>query len=1083
MRQLRPWAGALALLGTAAGQSLPYNPTRILRAPNASFAYIFEPYGPSSGQTSFSALDLSHPVNISQPALIPISETLPFAADSQTLPYTALLDPIGSITVIVGNCSQTGIGTQLWRFAANEASSNGNGTWTQYQVSQEQTGQAHAEGPMFLGSGMAFSQSSDQNDMSTNFFMFGGMCPDANSSATSLTSSANYSNSMIQASPDDAQNGGMGYRISRTEPTGPPIAEAGFSITALAPTYSVNTTGQAEEQQQDFVLLGGHTQTAFINMSQVAVFSLPQESWNFLPVAQTSAATADLTTRQSSSEVQPRSGHTAIMTEDGNSVVIFGGWVGDVSNPAEPQLAILEFGSGYGGSGDWSWTVPTQSGPGPISGTGIYGHGAAMLPGGVMLIGGGYSIPASDSTRVKRGDKASKAQVYLYNITSSTWIESYNYPENVANKGSGDSGPLGHKSEQVGLGVGLGIGAAILVALVIFYFWHSRRAKRLGEARGRGLLSRSSEGSFPGTCEQLFLNNGGIDGRGGDTAAVGRFWNVWDRDTGSYPQRALPTTQASGAGSTGLFFNIPSPTRGLRKSVPTRAHQYYPAPRYDDRHMSRGSGQIHPIAEREDEDAQSLVRMGSASDGPTDADRQLKEVERILNSEDPFTADKPNPLGSHPVSSEDDQVIGGTVRRVPIAATRISTQPTGQAVTSRPELPNWIIERDDSDKPLIDTGRVSPSKTDERTSSTLSEMSQRSNVSEHSMARTVSTRTGAILAAAMATRTHSSRSPDQSSSSEGRTHTMSTNGGRKSPYYYATHARSSTNAPVQMGAPNSAGADSDSFTTAKTTIAELQNQCEALLGGRPILGCDDPYQRALAAHNSTRNSIPPSISDKIRAAGLPSRRRQGWMGSLRRALNVVSISDRTRSLTGSNERDIERYTDDMHSTASSPTKERRIGNAPRRAISDGSALLRQMRGQKDWSIGQWPRYRDDPDPGDWGEPGRTSIERQEAEEDWDVEGAAARRDVQMMFTVPKARLRVVNADIDRASLRSASDSALSRSGSVRAMRHENSVHALRARADGQTGVPRSTAENREPGAGECLTSVGGLESEEKFKVV
>ncbi|KAK0270158.1 hypothetical protein LTR35_014406 [Friedmanniomyces endolithicus] len=48
---------------------------------------------------------------------------------------------------------------------------------------------------------------------------------------------------------------------------------------------------------------------------------------------------------------------------------------------------------------------------------------------------------------------------------------------------------------------------------------------------------------------------------------------------------------------------------------------------------------------------------------------------------------------------------------------------------------------------------------------------------------------------------------------------------------------------------------------------------------------------------------------------------------------------------------------------------------------------------------------------------------EEEEEDWDVEGAARKRDVQVMFTVPKARLRVVNADMDRASMRSASEGA------------------------------------------------------------
>jgi len=44
--------------------------------------------------------------------------------------------------------------------------------------------------------------------------------------------------------------------------------------------------------------------------------------------------------------------------------------------------------------------------------------------------------------------------------------------------------------------------------------------------------------------------------------------------------------------------------------------------------------------------------------------------------------------------------------------------------------------------------------------------------------------------------------------------------------------------------------------------------------------------------------------------------------------------------------------------------------------------------------------------------------KEDEEEDWDVEAAAERRLVQVMFTVPKQRLRVVNADAERSSLMS-----------------------------------------------------------------
>jgi len=54
----------------------------------------------------------------------------------------------------------------------------------------------------------------------------------------------------------------------------------------------------------------------------------------------------------------------------------------------------------------------------------------------------------------------------------------------------------------------------------------------------------------------------------------------------------------------------------------------------------------------------------------------------------------------------------------------------------------------------------------------------------------------------------------------------------------------------------------------------------------------------------------------------------------------------------------------------------------------------------------FPRYRDREGKED--EDGVT--------EDWDVERAAENRVVQVMFTVPRGELRVVNTDVERASL-------------------------------------------------------------------
>ncbi|TKA27143.1 hypothetical protein B0A50_04480 [Salinomyces thailandicus] len=1039
-------ASLLALLDVAISQTLPYNPTRVLLSPNASHAYVFRPLAQNKGQTELSAISLRDTISSSANSFKTITGALPFLQDGEQGPYTPTMGPDGNITVVAGDCSEGAQGANVWRFVPNAHSSSGDGTWTQYQTSVEVTGSERAvAGPNYLAGGVTFSRYQKANATNTDIFIFGGMCPFENSTTETWNTAANYSDQMLIMSAAE-QAGKTDYDISLAASNGPPIAEAGFTITPLAPTYSLNSAGEVQTQQQDFVLLGGQTQSAFINMSQVALYSLPQESWTFLPVAQPGNAKTDLAARQTATEVEPRSGHTAVLSEDGSSVIMFGGWVGGVETPAQPQLAVLEFASGYGGSGDWTWNAISTSDSPLAPGEGVYGHGAAMLPGGIMMVVGGHPIASSSGTRSKRETSADGTQIWLYNTTSKQWIDSYDPPVlNAPAANSADSGSS--HAQAVGLGTGLGIGGAFLVALVAFYFWYSKRVKRARENRGQALLSRSSNGSFIGTqLDHPFLNDSGIDGHGGDAVGMSRFWNAWDHGNGGYSAHEPQMEQdVDAAGATGLFMNVPSPTRGLRKGVPGKNYQYHAAPQYNEQRTGRVIGSIHPIAEREDED-DSLT--GREEETLAQAQRRLRAIELALAIEDPFAdQEPPNPLGSHPPSPEH----GGedTVGRVPSVASRVSAMPSRQPTVMKTETPNWsTMEDDPTAYPLhVDTGRASPTKTDERTASTLSDMSRRST----SLTRTMSTRTGAILQAALAARAASNSSPEHSWSSEGRA--LSTSGGRKSPLYYHTRGRSST---AGSGAPNSAGADAESFTTAKTTFIDLQSQGEALLGGRPMADRDDPYQRAMAAHGGTRDFVPPMPTSNVPRPA-PPRRRQGWMGSIRRALNVVSIGERSFSMTSNGE---------QASSTSSPTKQRThipIGMAPRRAASDGGALLRQKRGEKDWADGnQWPRYRDDPDPGDWGHPARSSLEEQQAEEDWDVEDAANKRDVQVMFTIPKSRLRVVNAtDTDKLSLRSASEGHISRSGSTRSgqgLRHEGSVRTLRARSEGEKGLLPSTEE-------------------------
>jgi hypothetical protein len=97
------------------------------------------------------------------------------------------------------------------------------------------------------------------------------------------------------------------------------------------------------------------------------------------------------------------------------------------------------------------------------------------------------------------------------------------------------------------------------------------------------------------------------------------------------------------------------------------------------------------------------------------------------------------------------------------------------------------------------------------------------------------------------------------------------------------------------------------------------------------------------------------------------------------------------------------------------------GLAPRRAASD-AAFWAGKRGARDWGGSQVSSSGDavaaaataagrDAQAGD--APGAG-----EEDGEWDVEGAARGRVVQLMFTVPRERLRVVNADVDGRSVAS-----------------------------------------------------------------
>lgn len=204
----------------------------------------------------------------------------------------------------------------------------------------------------------------------------------------------------------------------------------------------------------------------------------------------------------------------------------------------------------------------------------------------------------------------------------------------------------------------------------------------------------------------------------------------------------------------------------------------------------------------------------------------------------------------------------------------------------------------------------------------------------------------------------------------------------------------------------------DSYSTAQTNMSHRQAENESLLF--------DPLDQTTPITN-----YEPSSPSKLPRQ--KSRSSSGWvLNTMRRAL-TMSRRDAHASTTDSGPTsDLDRRSTVLSSGRESPT------TTPRRTVSASAELFRRKQGAKDWNAKRVSddvfntarSTRDDifrDAPGYLGNDAFTDDE--DDVHDWDLEGTAERRRVQMTFTVPREKLRVVNAtagDMDNISERSAS---------------------------------------------------------------
>ncbi|PSR81883.1 hypothetical protein BD289DRAFT_484169 [Coniella lustricola] len=1091
----RPWAviahAMLVSLAVSASDSisapapetlLPYIPTAILvpaagsSAADAATAYILTP-GSTDSDTGRSvdlvALNISSSLASSSlsRATTTLTSGLPFlsSSSSNTTAFSPTLAYDGSIIAHIGDCASATASSAVWVYNTSSSSS----TWTQLQNAS-----SAATSPQFLGGSVAFSEVIAPSASAPQIYTYGGQCPDAALNGTTWVNGADYSNAMVRVQLLSSSSLGDDidgeYRAETLSLANAPVAEAGFSWTSLRPSTS-NISGTVT-QGVNSVVLGGHTRNAFVNMSTAAVWTLPEESWSYVTISGPAASTS----ASAKVDVQSRSGHTAVLNEAGTALIILGGWVGNTSLAATPQLVILDMSESS--FGEWMWVIPEEQ---PLSdGQGIYGHGAALLPGNVMMVAGGYSTSSSLSSskvRARDGDSntisaAGGALPMFFNLTSLSWSNNYINPTSTSSS-STSSSTSSNNATKLGLEIGLGAGIPILLLLLCLAFicicrHHRRHAHR--DAHIRGLtaggafitseemlasvhdlhdpLHQQEQQQYPWVpkvAARWYSYTGGHDPylRGEKSPAIGhedmRGEGLGLPQPTDYAYDYYNNNENNSSSNNSSYkyynnYNASGAYRGAigrRKPNPRVAQGLYQPAGLDE---SRAMAGITPIMEDE-EDEEEMAMHGAMSPD--------KDMEGADDDEhEPFIVP-----GAHmpPPHSPTAAEVGAGVLSQNTAPPNTNRMPTPTPLLSgpqtsymqpslsapvlpqpqHPEVTDWVTDVDVSDA-LITHRLQHPHRVSSSNSGSAARMlggavgsgGRLSPIRGGALARSSSVRfSDGELTPTPTTpggRTESNLSdsnrstfsfvPNRSDSTRrpGFLSVGGSGGGGDPSSYYGSNKRGGTSHSDHSSSGTSSGGAS--FTTAKS-ISALRSEGPGLLQlgrPRPVSGIEDMADIS--------DGDEPGSPSKSKA---PPRR--SWFGSLRKVFSGQSSSDsslgsrygsgansmRTESPTQGDSNDYDRF--GLGSLGlggvGGMLQKRRQGRWAWEGDVGASASAQQQR-QQEQTDGRQPSGADE----GW--------EGGEGDEEWDIERAVEQRLVQVMFSVPKERLRIVNGEPDLASI-------------------------------------------------------------------
>lgn len=996
---------------------IPYIPTTILIPGSTtgtvdttdenenSTAYVFAP-NDAGDSADFLSVDITSTLNTSSLSSSSTAKTLtsglPFISSSisNTSTFVPVLALDGSIIVFSGNCaSDTTDSSAIWIYNTTSKDPS----WAQHEISSS------TEGPYFLGGGLAFSDIISPSLSSPSIYAYGGQCPNADltgdddaDDSDGWVSAADYTNTMVKLSPSSSDS----YDSEMLSLKSQPIAEAGFSFTPLRPSTS-NISGTVT-QSINAVVLGGHTQSAFVNMSTAAVWSLPEESWSFISISgpstfSSSSDTSELARNDEEDDyttVTSRSGHTAVLNEEGTALIVLGGWVGNTSQPATPQLAVLQMnGSTYG---EWEWTVPeNQPSFGSDDGEGIYGHGAALLPGNVMMISGGYSIsssPSSSASKLRpRADVAAGSSSF-FNITSLSWSDSYTNPSSLS--GSSSSAPSSAGSAattstgKLGLGLGLGLGIPFLLALLALAIYCIRRRRRYRHSvRDEHMRNLASGHAFITSEEMLERHDNISESLWGSAGAAAARWyytgghDPYLRDNEKslgYESLRGSSTRNNGAGSNGAqggdfdsdAIMAVEPVAGYknamrRKPAPRVAKGLYQPTGVDE---SRALGAIHPILEDEEDE---MLAHGAMS-----PDKEMEGGE-----EDPFMTPQASPTRER---GRDSTYYSSTTQRGDSPG---PSSPITPIQPQHPEVQDWVTDIDASD--ALITARLQPRSTTTTATTayrnsrgtTPPPPTRRQSLREDNEARTDSNLSESNRSAFsfMPSRTDSLRVAAAAGTAPAWLTSNNNNNSSSNNNSNSQEARGSTSHSDHSSSGNSNS--NTSYITAKS-ISALQAEGPTLLLGRPR-AISDIYD----------------VADDPNEPGSPSKNkppRRSWFGSLRRVFSNGHSSGDSSSGTSI-------QTDSPHSGAQGESNDYDRLGLGGLGLGGIGLLQKRRQGRSAWATGG-------EDAALRGNSNRDPWEEEGEEDDWDIEKAVEQRLVQVMFSVPKERLRIVNGDPEILSL-------------------------------------------------------------------